>query len=150
MPQTYPTRERVTPEFVASWNIADMSDPWLVISSIPTDDPALRLAVLSLIQCEATHAEDMHGRRVQVYDYVVHPVVVRDQKSGKSSVARRLVIPQMDALPVDIISEHAVRSLGMLAELSGRTPPWDPPLEVLVKNRRTKGGKSRLEFVLIK
>lgn len=150
MPTQYPDRTQSEDDWTATWNIADMVNPWLVVSSLPSDTPECRLAILSLVQSDFLPATALAGRRILISEYVVHPVVFRHPLDAPPSVARRVVFPQPDALPVGCVSESMIRSLAGLASDSGRMPPWYPPLEVQLKSRRTAKGHRRWELRLVR
>lgn len=150
MPAKYPDRTQSEDDWTATWNIADMVYPWLVVSSLPSDTPERKLAILSLVQSDFLPATAVAGRRILVSEYVVHPVVFRHPLDAPPSVARRVVFPQPDTLPVGFVSEAVIRSLAGLATDSGRMPPWYPPLEVQVKSRRTSKGRRRWELILVR
>lgn len=134
-------------DYLATWHLDDMTDPWMIVSTLPpVDDEAKRL-ILALIMAKSIPLGDRYGMHISVGELIVHPVVVQQISPPKKWVARRLVLPQPDGTIIDCISEDVIRCLGDLVAETHQNPPWDPPVRVLVRRRNNKKGQPHWSLV---
>jgi hypothetical protein len=125
---------------VAVWQTSDLMENFVVMTTLPHDEPRHRAHVLELIDSDSRAGGDLVGQCFFVSDFVIHLVPFADEHTGEVRVGRRIVFPQPDGLPISFGSEGVVRSLPKLAWACGREPPWDPPIKVLLKQRNLRGG----------
>lgn len=138
MKATNPDRNRMYSDYIATWNIKDLWDPWLVPSTLPSDTEEDKLIILSLIQADATPVEELVGNTFPMWHYIVHPVTITQVTTGRQWKERRIVFPQENKLPIDSMSLAIIKGIGKFVEESNRWPPWYPPLEVMVHRQSMK------------
>lgn len=141
-------RTRLCGDYIATWNIRDLWNPWDIVSTLPADTDQEKLVVLSLIQADAVPLESLLGKTFELRHYIVHEAKVTQISTGRQYAETRIVFPRYDALPVDSLSLSVIKGIGEFVELSGRWPPWDPPLEVMVHRRQLKKScKYNLKYI---
>lgn len=131
----------------AVWRTSDLMDTFLVATSLPHDEQSHRMAILSIIDSECHAGSDLIGSEMYVGEYIVHPVALTDDETGEQVIARRLVLPQPDDIPVAFVSEGCIKSLERISWAVGRQPPWDPPVKVRLIQKKTSRG--RRTFLLV-
>jgi hypothetical protein len=150
MSDQLPVREEKTPEgLVAKWNPFEDDGQFAIQTSLPGETKEERAAVIALRNAESQSGGDLINAQFEISHYLAHPVTLENTETGDIVTGVRLVFPQSEGPPVAFVSLGVLKSLGELSYVTGRQPPWDPPIIVRLRQKSARGGRRifKLEYV---
>lgn len=116
-------------------------------SSFGEDDPKVRLWVLSVWESECDKGATWIGRTMKITDFIVGPVTMIDEETGEETDGYRTLFIGPDHPPVAFVAKAALDALRKISKAVGYPPPWEPPVEVLVKQVAGRGARRTYKFI---
>jgi hypothetical protein len=148
MSDQLPARREETPEgLIAVWSPFENVTDFAVQTTLPTLEPAQRAVVLDIIEGEALHGGDLINADFLIRDYIAHPVDLTNEETGEVVSAVRMLLLHESHPPIAFVSLGILKSMGRLAWMLGREPPFDPPVLVRLKQVSTRGARRTFKLV---
>lgn len=150
MSDQLPEKSEPTPEgLMARWKRTKDANGFVCESSMPMVTPQDRGRILDILDGECLAGGDLIGANFWLGDYIAHPVQLTDPETAEVIDAIRIVLPQPDAPPIAFVSIGILKSIARLSWKEGRTPPFDPPLRVKLRQVSARGGRRTFKLVSV-
>src|SRR5262245_61722582 len=119
-----PVKEEQHGNVTLRWYPLADFDEQKIYTSLPTATAEERAKVLSYQHCPARCADDVMGTVLEIEDYVIHPALVPDDKTGGYKSIQRTVLFGSTMTPVAFCSVGVIKSMHDLVYAEHRKPPW--------------------------
>jgi len=95
---------------------------------------------------ECSTATDVIGEVLEVTDYVVHRVALPNPDKSGTVNAIRTVLVTADNRRIAVVSRGVLQALARVVAFAG-PGPWNPPMKLVICQRRTRSGFNVLTLV---
>lgn len=147
MPDNLPARSEEYGGVKALWVPLDSKNGFCVETTLPTDDPIQRAAVLAVVEGQDVKGESLIGAKLFIGHYVIHPIELVNEETGESVQAARTLLLQPEGPPVSFVSTGVLKSIARISWATGRMPPFDPPVPVKLVQQSTGRGRRTYKLV---
>lgn len=114
----------------AIWNPFEERGQFAIHTTLPSRSKEERAAVVALRNADWVRGNSLINTEFEISHYIAHPVSLVDKETGELVPQVRLVFPQLDGKPIAFVSNGVLGSMRDLVFVTGREPPWDPPIRV--------------------
>lgn len=128
-------------------NIAAAPVGSMVCSIKPDGDRKTAAAIYSAMNNPEFRLADFINKRIKITNYLIEIVEISNEETGEISIVPRVVLIAEDGKSYQATSYGIANSIRNLCQSVGNAP-WQPALELEVKQRATKRG-SMLTLALI-
>lgn len=115
---------------MAIWNPFEERGQFAIHTSLPSRTKEERTALMALKNADFVESSKLINTEFEISDYIAHPVAITDKKTGEVKPCVRIVFPQKSGPPLAFVSVYILESIKELAYVTGRYPPWEPPIRV--------------------
>lgn len=115
---------------IALWNPFEERGNFAIHTSLPSRTKEERTALIALKNSDFVGSSKLINTEFEIYDYIAHPVAITDKKTGEVKSCVRIVFPQQNGPPLAFVSVYVLESMKELSYVTGRYPPWNPPIRV--------------------
>jgi len=84
--------------------------------------------------------EEVLGKTIKLVHLVTHLATIRKEDDTEEEAIRTILVDDKGAM-FACVSVGVLSSLRLILGLIDQTPPFDPPLAVVVNQKNTKGGR---------
>lgn len=114
--------------------------PGGILTSIKTDAPEGRRLLYKAMMSSEMHFDDLVKERIRVKHVAAHWIERPDMETGELKTALRVVVVTDDGIIISGGSKRIYDCLMAACAMSGREPPFDPPLTFTIKSDPRKDG----------
>lgn len=114
----------------AVWNPFEERGHFAIHTTLPSRTVEDRKAVVALRNSDWIKGNTLINTEFEISHYIAHPVAIPNKETGEVFPAVRMVFPQKDGKPVAFVSIGVLQSMQDLKFVTGREPPWEPPIRV--------------------
>lgn len=119
-----------------------------IVTSLDVATAAGRSALRKHLMGVSVEGKEAHiNGRLEMVHVTAHAATSADATTGEESHFVRVVVQLSDGRLIAFGSKGILKSLMILSALE-RTPPWDPPLSVILRQRTLDSGRNWLELEL--
>lgn len=115
---------------VAIWNPFEERGQFAIHTTLPSRTKEERGAVVAIRNADWLKGNNLINTEFDISHYIAHPVSLPNKDTGELVTAVRIVFPQPDGRPIAFVSNGVLQSMADLAYVTGRNPPWEPPIRV--------------------
>ena len=148
MADDLPAKEDETPEGLpVRWEPMNPEPDFNVHTSLPVKTVEDRLAVLRILESDALKGQELTNQSIQLSDYIAHSVQIIDPETSELTDAVRIILLGPDQPPISFVSIGILKSLQRLVKAVGHAPPFDPPLQLVIKQQSTRGARRTFKLI---
>lgn len=110
---------------------------------------ASKIAIYNGLKSKCEQLLDFRDKVITVTDVAAHPITVVDEKTGEIKTVLRTILIGADGTNYQAVSEGVVSSLQAIYAIVG-APSWkDEPVNMLIKEEKTKKGFKVTSITLV-
>lgn len=114
----------------AIWNPFEERGQFAIHTTLPSRSKEERGSVIAIRNADWIKGNTLINMEFEISHYIAHPVMLPNKETGEVIPQVRIVFPQPNGKPIAFVSTGVLQSMSDLTYVTGRQPPWDPPIRV--------------------